>query len=441
MVSDVASLPVDHRAPPLMRALFFSIIALFPVLDLLMAWLYHASGEHAVVLLRYYRDAGCLLLAGCGLFDAALPRMVRITAMLYSTFLACYSLASLAFGDLPEALVFSSLGTLLIPLSLVLAAFASIRTAHDFARLIRLLACYGVATTLFGFWEISHTDFWVNGIALGDYLTDIKGITTGFEPEHFLPWNFYGYNDVRRAAGLLAAPLAQGFFLGVVGLVAFAYWRGRSLGWAAAIAALCLIGLRASGTRGAMLAVAIAVAGYLLYPGIAHRAKRTNRILFALLALATLPALATLARYTLALEDSSALGHMAALHQNIAHLGDVVLLGSGVGAAGAETAAVGLTIEGGGEGAIFSIAYQLGLPGALVFLAFCIVLWRTIWRHRHDTATSGELARVLCFLGIGVATSMVTSEHILTFSGMGAFWFCAGGYLGYSCRRPVKETL
>ncbi len=416
--------------------LFFSVVLLFPVLDLLGAYLYHISGFAAIGAIRYYRDGVCLMLATFGFCNRHLPYQVRLSAGCYVAMIAMYSLASVLIGHVPVGLIVNSLGTLIIPVSLTLASFAAIREAQHMRWLVTILTAYGVASALFGIWEVQHTTFWTETVELGDYMRAVKHIESGFQPDVPLPWNFVGYQGVRRAAGLLAAPLAQGFFLAVVGLVAFAYLRGRSLMMAALVMLLCFYGVQMSGTRGALLAVAMGAGLYFLYPRPSLAGRVNNALMGAGLVLVTLPAVLHHFLYTVKLEDRSTAGHISALAENIHQLSDVVLLGFGVGAAGAQASAVQQATQGGGEGAFFSIAYQLGIPGACFFLWFLGRLFLELFSLRRRGGISGEIARALAFLFLGVAASMFTSEHILTFSGMGAFWFLVGGYLGYARRNP-----
>lgn len=425
-------------APTWARAMFFSVLLLFPVLDLLIAYLYQHSGLRQVILLRYYRDLACLLLAGLGFLQHALPYRLRLSAGVYLACIAIYMIGSLLFETAPFSVILVSIGTLIIPISLTFAAFFAVRTANDMGRMVKLLAVYGVLSALLGMWELHHTEFWTDVVGLGHYIRDVKGVVTGFHPAVLLPWNFFGFGGERRAAGLLAAPLAQGFFLAVVGMVAFAYLRARSVLLACMVMGICFYGVEMSSTRGALIAAAAAALLYFLYPSGDDKKQFTNRSILAVMLVVSLPVLVHHTLYTVHLSDGSTIGHVRAIEKNITQLGDVALVGGGIGAAGARIAAVGGEIEGGGEGALFSIAYQLGVPVALVFLWFFVVLFQRIYAQRHAAATSGELARALAFLFAGVTVTLVTSEHILTFSGMGAFWFLTGGYLGYSCRQ--RET-
>jgi hypothetical protein len=288
-------------------------------------------------------------------------------------------------------------------------------------------------------WDVNHTEFWTDTIEIGRYIWDVKGVTTGFQPLVFLPWNFSGFEFERRAAGLLAAPLAQGFFLAVVGLMAFGVLRARSTIVAFLVSMLCFYGIYMSSTRGAMLAFIIGTMIYFAYPWRKGNYSK-NLIILAIIVAVSASLIYRQVMYTISLTDGSTIGHLDALEKNFDSITNVILVGSGIGAAGGQSSSMGLDIEGGGEGAIFSIAYQMGVPCALVFLWYYYALFMAVYAQRHAPGRTGELSHCLCGLFLGVALSMVTSEHILTFSGMGAFWFSVGGFIGYTRRMGLGDT-
>jgi len=424
----------------LVRALFFSLILLFPVADLLMAYLYQQTGSELVVAIRYYRDLVTLGLGGLGFLNKALPYQIRLACLAYGGLLALYSMLTLVTNLVPVSVLLASAGTLVIPMSLTLAGFTAIRTEHDMKLFLRLLIIYAVVSIIFGMWEINNTEFWVDTIGLGNYLVNIKGVLTGFQPTVFLPWNFSGLDFERRAAGLLAAPLAQGFFVAVIGMLAFSFLRMRSLPVALLVGAFCFYGVYMTSTRGAMMAYGLGVLIYFLLPS-----KRTNYALNIMILVAAAVLMIGLSykniMYSVELKDHSTIGHLRALSKNMESLSDVVLFGHGVGSAGAKTSAASIAIAGGGEGALFSIVYQLGLPGGLIFLWYYGRLFFEVMARRRADGLTGEIARSLVGLFLGVLASMFTSEHILTFSGMAAFWFALGGFLGYTRRMPVAAPL
>jgi D-xylose transport system permease protein len=139
--------------------------------------------------------------------------------------------------------------------------------------------------------------------------------------------------------------------------------------------------------------------------------------------------------YTADLEDGSTIGHLDALAQNIRSFATAIVFGDGLGSAGSVPADQGIEIVGGGEGAIFSILFQIGLPGALLFLAFYGVLVVQLYRSRRHDGVEGELAAATCALMVGAASSMVLSEHLLSVSATAPFWLAIGGILSVRTRQ------
>ncbi|USJ02413.1 hypothetical protein MUG10_10145 [Xanthomonas prunicola] len=134
--------------------------------------------------------------------------------------------------------------------------------------------------------------------------------------------------------------------------------------------------------------------------------------------------------------DGSTIGHWRALQRNLADLHQVVLWGGGLGRQGAVAARQALTDLGGGEGAIFTIAYQMGLPAALLFLAFIGWSLHALWcayRQRDD-----HLALAMFWLLCGMATTLISSDNAMTVSGAGGFWLLLGGALRH-CQSPLPS--
>jgi hypothetical protein len=291
-----------------------------------------------------------------------------------------------------------------------------------------LLLVLGVASTLFGAWEQQHTAFWTETLGYPRYMRDIKGMELGAHGESGLPWNFYGGVDLqRRAAGLLAAPLAQGMFLAIVALAAIA-WLERRAGYVSLlVGALLFAGIWMSGTRGAMLAGSLALIGYLATGTTLFRYRAVRWLVAAgvcgVIALASY----RIVHMSINFLDGSTIGHWMALQKNLQDLPKVVLFGAGLGAQGAQIAQQQQPLIGGGEGAIFSIAFQLGLPAALLFLWFYLNMSLALWNRYRKRPEPMVLA--VFWLTLGLATTLITSEHLLTVSGSGALWLLCGATL------------
>lgn len=433
----VATMPTDWSQPaaPAGRwRLFLLIVCLFPVIDLAQTWLYALTGSDDVIALRYARDASCFALALHGFTKPGLPLIWRLSVGGYGLLILLHVLIGLLNGAVPLPVIINSAAALILPMALTLAAFDAVDAPLRLGRMIQALTVLALSSVIFGVWETQHTEFWVLTARLGEFVRDVKNVPTGFQPDVLLPWNFVNADGSRRTAGLLAAPLANGFFLAVVGLAAFAYWRQRSLWLAVAILAACTISTEATATRSAMLTLAIGGGLFLLLPAAQPQHSWPNRALLAVGIAAVAPLFLQHFLFTLSREDSSGLGHLDALEANLRALSDTVL-GHGLGAAGGYAANLGLDIEGGGEGALFSLLFQLGWPGVMLFTIFLFSLARRLAAACAQPHSGGEIARAALCLLPGVLLTLPASEHIFTFSGMAAFWFLCGAIVAVTPRK------
>ncbi|WAH57632.1 hypothetical protein LZ023_32500 [Pseudomonas silvicola] len=418
-----------------MRWLVFVFLVVWIHLgDLGTAWLYHGGAWPQAGHLRNLRDVLAIAIAGLCLVSVRLPTRLLVPVLAYGILALAYLV--LDRSATTSGILLGSFGTLLIPMLFFLVGFYCVRDPARLHRYGGLLATLAVASTLFGAWEQRHTGFWIDTLAFPQYMRDVKGLLVGANPDTGLPWNFYPDTEAlgRRAAGLLAAPLAQGMFLAVAAITSIAWLERRSRWLGLALCALLFSGIWMSGTRGAMLAAGLALVGYMATSKTLFRdgASRLVLTLGALLAIGC-------ASYGIVLVsinflDGSTIGHWDALQKNIHDLPRVLLWGAGLGQQGAIAAQQSRATIGGGEGAIFSIAFQLGLPAALLFLWFylncTLALWRS-YRLHHD-----PMALATFWLAIGVATTLISSEHVLAVSGTGAFWLLCGATL--RSQRPLS---
>ncbi|MFC6840817.1 hypothetical protein [Xanthomonas theicola] len=419
------------------RAYLLLLILWVHMGDLLAAWLYAGGAWPAAALLRPLRDGYVLAGAALCLPTVRMPRGLLLAILAFGAIAAAYAPVGYAYG-LPGGVVLGSFGVLVLPMLFLLVGYGSMPHPQDCRRAARWLLWLGVASALFGVWDIAHTEFWVRGVRLPDYLAEVKGVLPkDTDPDTGLPWNFFGGERyARRAAGLLAAPLAQGQFLFTAALVALGLWQRRRP-WRALLACAGLfVGIWMSGTRGAMLAGSVAVLGYLLTSRGLVRSAAARGLLACAALLAIACASYGIVVISVNFRDGSTIGHWWALQRNLADLHQVLLFGGGLGRQGAVAARQSLTDLGGGEGALFSIAYQMGLPAALLFLAFVGGCLRMLWQaHR---AHGDPLALATFWLLCGMATTLVSSDNALTVSGAGGFWLLLGGVLRH-CRELPRR--
>jgi len=401
--------------------------------DLFTAWLYDAGNFPAASMLRPSRDATIIITAALCLLVCRLPRDMLIAIVLYGALALVHIPVGLAYGvSLP--IIIGSFGSLMIPPLLFLVGYYCIRNAAELQRSASFIVVIALASTAFGAWDIGHTEFWTHTLRFPEYSAQIKGVLPrSTHPETALPWNFYMgtmENLQRRAAGLLAAPLAQGSFLAIAALLALAmnhrYLRDRAgLCLRLLLCAMLLAGVWMSGTRGAMLMAGIALLGYALSARQLSGPPWVRLMLASVVLTGFLAASASLIIKTIFFLDGSSIGHWTALQKNLQDLPQVLLLGGGLGRQGAVAGTLFLSSLGGGEGAIFSIAFQIGVPGALVFLYFygrAMLLALKGYRQHQET-----LGLAIFYLAAGMTITLVTSEHILSVSGSAALWLMLGG--------------
>lgn len=420
--------------------MFFALLALTALValnDIILAGLYALTDQTTIGQLRFLRDGLAFGLGAFGLASRWVPATIRAPALAYLIIIAAYGVYGVAGDDLRLAV--SSGAQLIVPGVFFFAGFGCTPDRRRLGMLLSLVCLIAVATTVFGAWDIRNTWFWADAISYGDYLYDVKGVVTGFHPQEFLPWNFFGFQDARRAAGLLAAPLAQGAYLAVAGTLGYAYLRSRRPILAHSFLILCALGVYQSGTRGAMLIMLIALPFYLLLSWRRLSGMARNLALIGILVALPLEALMEIGAYTIALEDGSTIGHLNALELNFASVGTVLLTGLGLGAAGAQAAQTGIEIAGGGESALFTIVYQIGAPGALAFLWFYAAAALYLYRRRNSP--DRHLFIAMSATAMAAATSLLISEHLLAVSGMGTFWLLLGACVGVGARRPTAAPL
>lgn len=400
---------------------------LFTLADLLSSILFSSDPSHqGIELIRWSRDGLAGILAVWGGIKAWRGGVPSAFAALYLTLILGYVLL-MSDAHLDESIVFASALKLALPVMMLAVGFGALDTPSNLKTYCLFLAALSALSAVFGAWDIVNTDFWTERLQYGHYLHAVKGVLVGFDDYYVLPFNFFGYEQARRAAGLVAAPLAQGSFVAVGSLVGFALLRGRFPIPSMGLLGLGLLGVWQSGTRGAMVMTGIALALYLLGARGGMGKKLGNvGLLLALFAVGA-EALLFVYSYTVNFDDGSTIGHWHALMDNIRDLDQVLFLGPGVGASGSVAADAGLEIAGGGEGALFAIIYQIGLPGGLVFLLLYAAVMIRALGNRELPGATGDICLAGFALAVGAATSLISSDHLLTLSGMGHFWILLGG--------------
>ena len=420
-----------------MRRLYLVALVLWVHLgDLASAWLYAGGAHPEAALLRPLRDATVIGVAGLCIATVRMAKSLFRPLAVYGVLALLAMMQAFAEGRAP-GLVVGSFGTLMIPALFFLVGYYCLRGYREIGDLVALFAAIACASAAFGLWEVRHTEFWTETLQFAAFIERVKGVLLGAHPLTGLPWNFYGGTvETRRAAGLLAAPLAQGMFLVVALLLVLAARRGLLHTVRFALLPFLTVGIWMAGTRGAMLVGFLALAGYLLTTRTAADPRLRLVVLIALVA-GTVFATYDIVATTWALADGSSPGHWLALTRNLDGLFGIPPLGYGPGAQGAIAVQTEQSVVGGGEGAIFTMAYQVGLPAAVAFLCFYAACLRRLWRaHREHDA---DFALATFWLMIGISVTLVTSEHILAVSGSAALWLMVGGQMRALSRLRAPE--
>ncbi|MGJ4953881.1 O-antigen ligase family protein [Bradyrhizobium sp. HKCCYLS20291] len=409
----------------LRRAYLLILVAWVHLGDLLSAWIYQSGAVPAVAYARPLRDAIVIVTAGLCLATARMARSLWMPLLAYVG-LALLALAASLAAALPASVLVGSFGTLLIPVLFFLVGYHCVRDTADIRALVVCHVTIASFSAAFGAWDIQHTEFWTETIGFPAYMAGIKGLVYGAEPDTRLPYNFFiDLEHTRRAAGLVAAPLAQGIVLAVAGVLVVATRPTRIGLWRALTCVGLAAGVWMSGTRGAMLVGTVALTGYLMTTPALRRQPVLRLLVASTVLLGIFLVTRNVVDATIDQTDGSSPGHWAAFQRNIDGFPQIPLLGYGVGAQGPIAAQSVPVRVGGGEGAIFSIAYQIGAPAALMLLVFYAVCLVRLWRA--DRAHQLPYALATFWLMIGLATTFITSDHLLAVSGSASLWLLTGG--------------
>lgn len=412
------------------RMIFFLVVlyaCLAALTDITVAAVYSVTDWQGVEGLRLFREGLAFFLFVIGFLSLPFSPRMQIISIAYLGLISIYALAGVLEGAAP-GLVLASAAKLAIPVILIYAGAAGIRTLQQWWVFLGVITGLSVASALFGAWDIRHTEFWTDTVAYGDYLYIIKGIVAGYNTEYMLPWNFFGFEDARRAGGLVAAPLAQGALLACGAIMGFSLIRDRSATAASVLLILLAYGIVQSGTRGALLILVIAVPIYIILSS--ERFERFSRDVMVIVLFVGLlgETFLYIYDYTTNLQDGSTIGHVEALQDNLRNLDAVLVSGFGLSEAGSVAYDQGKSDVIGAEGALFSIVYQVGLIGGVIFLALYVSVLLELLRARKTLYLRSPVAAIISLI-IGAATSLFISEHLLAISGMAYLWVATGGLM------------
>ena len=348
--------------------------------DLLLAYFYNYYD-----FIKFFKIARDLLILLLGFFSifyfvtvntSRLSRNLRITSIVWIVipiYLAIFELlrfSSTSFSKITDAFVLF-LPLMLIFLSYLIAKYISPNI------FIKILILFTILSALFSFYEILNTNFWVETINLPKYLLEVKGIHSS-STEYFtgLPHNFFRKSLTdRRAAGLLAAPLAQGNLLGV-GLITQLFcplFKKKYVDYV--VNFILIFGLVLTGTRLAYVFI-ISYLFYLFFiDGLIFNLFKLlksikNNFLIVIVIVMCVTYLLNRYSYLFILSDSSSIGHFYSTYSNFNLLTKMNFFGYGLSSQSRNSNAFDVNMIGFGEGSFFSLAFQTGYLGLINFFFF-----------------------------------------------------------------------
>lgn len=413
-----------------------------PIADVVFAFLAELGYKNELTYIRALYFCG-IFLVGIGFYSFNnIKFKIYKYIVIYYLLVFIYSYYSYYMNNNLKTIIFSA-GTLIIPMALFAIGFSKLKKLNSIEFIFDILLILSSISALFGIWEANNTEFWLTTIEYPIYLQDVKSISLGLEPSTGLPWNFFKTEDPedgRRSAGLLAAPLAQAMVLsfGLVG--SFAYFILSKKPIYLIITLLIGYGLYSTGSRGPAVVAIIAMFGIIYSNNYFIRNKILKLFILICGSYLIYILYGEKIHNTINFLDGSTVGHWDALVLNIKDFTKIIFGQVGVGFHGANATNDQTQIMGGGEGAIFSIAYQIGIFGSLIFLYFYFSILKDIYSIRFLKLSKKIIciSYVTLWIGIGLTATFITSEHILTLSGMSFFWMICGGLVSLSQSSKFK---
>ncbi len=378
--------------------------------DLIFSWLY--KFDFPVGLLRNLRD---LFIIAIGLLSVFfyiyrsiskdyffIPLALLSCTLIPFLFALTEFLSFSAFQSIKGALVFV-LPTGLIFSSFYICKYFKARTLY------KALLYFGVASSVFSFYEIRNTDFWLEVVNLPRYLSDVKGIHwSSFEYFYNLPHNFFrDYSStLRRGAGLITSPLAQG------NLLAAAFILNLEIGLVRKItrnifSIILAIGVIISGTRLALIYI-FAYFFIKIFINIKNTLTTNTRIKISIkiVPFTLMPIFIIIyffrSSYFLNLIDASSEFHLFAFFSNLNLLREMPFWGYGLGSQSRYSDSYTQGMIGFGEGSFFSLSFQFGYLGLLAFLGFIfsfINYFLKISFYKVNYSSKESVLGIACVIG------------------------------------------
>lgn len=339
----------------------------------------------------------------------------------FTVFAACHLFlpASLGFGDKVLALRVALIQPLLFFTGRLFVVGGE--TDERFRAVSGHVMAIGTLTAVIGLllFFFVGLDLW-HDLRLGAYWTDVKGLPDNFVFND-LPGNFIREFDESRPrlVSFPGDPLATAYFLFVVATLYLPVLRERPR-WLVPWFSVVLAALVATNTRAALFGLIVAIYFY------ARRSSRRPWLaplsaLGAAAGLLLFPAVRSQVISTVAISDSSSIGHLELSLQGLIELRSTglveVFVGRGLGIAGGFTAGADQVL-GVLENIYLSLFAQLGIIGVLLFLTATVAALRVPTRSTREQAVKAA--------GIGLLVTGLVSEQLMTATSAGPFWLLLG---------------
>lgn len=416
----------------------------FPIQDTILSLAYRIYPSSYWIYGLYFKDflvvSILILSAGKNLINSRFPfNWGDLLGVFYIVFNGIYVFFNP--NNISFSLRLTTFRQLILPVILYFAGRYILISYAGLSRLFKIIIIIGLISAVFGFVEtLVPLKYTWNGIFdLGGYLNNIKGFTR--ELPQNVPLNFWGYLG-RRLAGLSASPLTQGYFLEFILFLLISSWIYRYQKKIAMIV-IILAAQILTITRASLITTILVLPLFILFnPNKAYIKKVMLFYLFMMiLILPFINEVLDLGEKTITMGESSSSRHLMAFKYSLNNLEKVLLIGQGFGTAGGWITSLGGEILGAWENAYFVIAYQIGIPGLILFLSWWFILLRLTFKA-GIRETDSLRRTIFSAVGLGGIAFFITgfvSEQIMTFSSLAHFWIFLGISINLSSRKESDD--
>lgn len=430
-----------------MRKFIFYLIILclvwFPFQDIILSFFYRLYPSHQWRVLLVSKEILILFIITLLFIGKMLTGKIIISSievLSISYFLLCFFyLIFTQPPHVPTIATFTTFRSILLPLIFVLIGKWAKLNKNEFFKLIKIIIFISIISIIFGFIEmyLPVEKFWNGILNLHGYLTEVKGI----QLEEFfvknVPGNFWGFVNMRRMAGVFANPLTLGYYL--ILPIVFLFLPIDIIKRKKFILIFLIFGLFLTETRAAIIGTIIGI--FLFYEELKRllvfKIKKEFLVFLVIIFIFLISMLLfsptkNLIVNTVTMREGRIIGHIEALRISLKNISETFFVGKGFGLAGGWGTVLGSKNVGAGESTYFSIIYQIGGIGLIIFLIwwFSIVIQlREIYANAKEDLWK-NIAKIMICINIAYFLTGFISVQILTFTSVAHFWILTGAILG-----------